>query len=145
MTNQTKTKEKKATLILKTETAITYDVFENILVTALEGGSNFWYTLPEQKLREKLTLTEKGEPLSTRIAKQLFEDSKFELIIGDVESEDEEEDPLGRVTQESMMKALKIASKDYRDVFNNIMTEDYDANDADIVFQLATMGEVVYG
>jgi hypothetical protein len=46
---------------------------------------------------------------------------------------------------DSILEAITIIKKDYPDVWENILDEQYDANDADIFLQLCVMGEVVYG
>jgi len=74
---------------------ISYDLFEGILVTALEGGSNYWYMLD---LNDTGVPKEKyaGEPLSVKVAKMIWYDR-------------------------------------------------IDADDADVFFQIATMGEITFG
>lgn len=119
--------------------------FDNVIITALEGGSNYWYQLYTDEYRDQLVpKTEKRPALSERISQSLYTNPKFELKVYDVENPD---DLLGTVTQASMFKAFQIAEKDYFFVWKHITenTEDFDATDADIVFQLATMGKVVFG
>jgi hypothetical protein len=64
------------------------------------------------------------------------------MRVYDKENEDE---LLEKVTQESCKRAFKLMSELYPDNIDNIIEEDYDANDADIFFQLATMGKIVFG
>ena len=123
--------------------SIYFDKFENVIITALEGGSNYWYQLIDEDYRDKLPpKTVERQSLSERIAYALYTDPKFELPVYDVEEPDE---LLGKVTQYSMYRAFEIAKSDYPDAYENIMEEKYDATDADILFQLATMGELVFG
>ena len=119
----------------------------DLIVTALEGGSNYWYMLGDQyifpaSVDETLCLTE-------RIGHTLYDDERWGLPVYDVEYEgDYYEDlggALGIVTNASCQKAFEIMSTDYPDVLGRIFEEQYDALDADIFFQLAVMGEVVYG
>ena len=44
-----------------------------------------------------------------------------------------------------MFKAFEIAEKDYNEFYERIMADNYDAGDADVLFQLATMGKLVFG
>jgi len=123
--------------------SIHFDKFADIIITALEGGSNYWYQLIDEDYRDKLPpKTVERQSLSERIAYALYTDPKFELPVYDVEEPDE---LLGKVTQESMYRAFELAKIDYPDAYENIMEEQYDASDADILFQLATMGELVFG
>jgi hypothetical protein len=119
------------------------DKFVDVIVTALEGGSNYWYQLIDEDYRDKLPpKSPQHQALSERIAYALYINPKFELPVYDVEEPDE---LLGKVTQQSIYRAFEIAKKDYPDAYENIMEEQYDATDADILFQLATMGELVFG
>ena len=59
--------------------------------------------------------------------------------------EDHEGEPLGYVTQESMLKAFQIVAEKYSWHYNNLINENDDAETADVFFQVATMGEIVFG
>ena len=118
--------------------------FEDVIITAMEGGSNYWYMVYTEDYKPFLIpRTEQKPALSERIAGTLYTNPKFELPVYDVEEPDS---LLGKVTQASMFKAFQIAEKDYFFVHKHIFEdEEYDATDADIIFQLATMGEVKFG
>jgi len=120
---------------------VSFDHFENIIVGALEGGSNYWYELNVAEFRNTLK-GEKGEPISTRIAQSLYEDPTFKMNVYDIEEEGE---LLGTVTQESILNAIKTANEKHSDVFYDLFEGSWDANTADVLFQLATMGEIVFG
>jgi len=120
---------------------LTYELLENIIVPALEGGSNYWYYLPDPPKRKKNDEFN-DDPLSIRIAKELWFNENYQLQVTDVENPDEH---LGYVTKESMQKALDKALVDFPHAMANFISGDYDADDADIIFQLATMGDVAYG
>jgi hypothetical protein len=117
--------------------------FDNVIITALEGGSNYWYQLFTDDYRDQMVpRTEKRPAFSERISESLYLKSDFKLPVYDVESPD---DLLGTVTQQSMFKAFELVEKQYPEVYERIMGEGSDASDADIVFQLATMEKVVFG
>jgi len=120
---------------------VSLEHFEEIIVSALEGGSNYWYDLNIDEFRKDL-LGESGEPLSSRIAKSLFENPNFEMNVYDVEDDSE---VLGTVTQSSMLKALGVAKQDYSHHYHDLMEGVGDADTTDILFQLAVMGEIVFG
>jgi len=121
---------------------ISLEYFEEIIVSALEGGSNYWYSLNVDEFEDKL-LGEKGDPLTTRISKSLYEDPTFEMNVYDAEAL--EEDLLGVVTQKSMLKAIEFAHKDYFHIYHDLFEGQGDGNTADVLFQLAVMGEVIFG
>ena len=111
---------------------ITYEQFENMFVTAFEGGSNYWAVVDTSKITGKPD----GEPWSTYLAKKIWEDN-FKLAVFDRE----EGDFLGYFTK---TRFLKHASKQQW-ALNEMITETMDANSADALFQLGTMAEVVFG
>lgn len=127
------------TLTVQINQEVTLEHFETIIAGALEGGSNYWYSLGEGIPPRD----ENQTPLSTRIAHHLFNDPTYKIQIMD--AEDEEGEPLGYVTQESMLNAFQIISKQYPWHYNNLISENDDAETADVFFQVATMGEIVFG
>jgi hypothetical protein len=127
---------------------ISFEMIENIIVTAIEGGSNYWYFLDLKKATNMPPREQNGEivPLSIRIAQGVFNDPDFRLPVFDLESEDEDEmDELGVLSQESMRNAIGLTMNDYKNTWHNLEEEEFDAGDADVLFQLAVMGEVVFG
>jgi len=119
--------------------------FENVIITALEGGSNYWYMLyNEDYIPFLVPKTEQKPALSERIAATLYTKPDFKLPVYDAENP---KTLLGTVTQASMFKAFQIAENDYFFAWKHLTdnTEDFDAVDADIIFQLATMEGVVFG
>jgi hypothetical protein len=129
------------TLELTITMPVSYEVFENIIVTALEGGSNYWYLLgdldPVRAWCKKNNI--KDEPMTIKIAMALFNDPEFMLDVYDVENED---DVLGTITQASLLKAMASRPEEALKFINE---DDYDAYTADTLFQTAVMGEVVFG
>ena len=120
------------------------DHFESVIITALEGGSNYWYQLyTDDYINQLPARTEKRNSITERISYALYTDPQFKLPVYDVENPD---DLLGTITQVSMFKAFEIAKNKYPDPYNHITEQqDYDTSDADILFQLATMEKLVFG
>ena len=54
-------------------------------------------------------------------------------------------DQLGFITKEALEGAGKLLHDKHPRMYGSILSEDFDANDADVWFQLAIMGDVVYG
>jgi hypothetical protein len=46
---------------------------------------------------------------------------------------------------DSLLDAIQKLKDEYPRVYENIIDEEYDAEDADVFFQLAVMGEVTFG
>jgi hypothetical protein len=121
---------------------IEYQTFEDVLVTALEGGSNYWYLLKDSipKLSGR-----PGLALSERIAQCVWNGNaeiEYKLNIYDLE---DEEELLGTLSNESAHTGFQLMAEEYPEAFARILNEQYDADDADIWFQLTIMGEVVFG
>lgn len=116
---------------------------ENIMVGALEGGSNYWYFLDDdgcQAIRN--VVTRDDDPyLSTSITKAVM-DHGASIPIRD------NEDPdviLGHLTKDSIKKGIVKALDDDSYAIKNIMNDRDDAYDADVMFQYFLLGEIVYG
>jgi hypothetical protein len=119
---------------------ISYNLFENILVTALEGGSNYWYTLDLTDLGEERNKY-LNEPLSVRISKMIWYD-RINLRVMDAEEEDV---LLGEVNIATIKTAFEKICSQYPETYLNLIQENFDADDADVFFQIATMGEITFG
>jgi hypothetical protein len=120
------------------------EVLEDIFVTALEGGSNYWYYLPEESIKAIRKAVPKSEDpyLSTAILKAIL-DHDVKIAINDAEDEDE---VIGVITRGTMQARLQLLSdSNERWALERHMREEGDAGSADVVFQYLTMGEVVYG
>jgi len=126
---------------LKLELELTYETFENIIVTALEGGSNYWHMLGDTKGIPKRDDMPNEAP-SQRIAYGLWHNKDSELPIWDLEEEDE---LLGTLTYDSVREGMQIACDNYLEEINMMIGEDYDAWTADTLFQVLVMGEVTFG
>ena len=124
--------------------SISREVLEDIFVTALEGGSNYWYYLPEESIKAIRDAVPKSEDpyLSTAILKAIL-DHNVKVLVNDAEDEDE---LIGMITRGTMQARLQLLSdSDSRWALESHVREDGDASSADVVFQYLAMGEVVYG
>jgi hypothetical protein len=127
-----------------------YKTAQDLLVTALEGGSNYWYYLPDISMVPKtysaphdLTYTEPGsqlDPVSIRIAKAVWAGAS--VPVQDVE----DHTPLGVIAKDGLLAALdRMIAGNGKRAAGRIIAEDYDAGDADLWLQFAVMGKAVYG
>ena len=97
------------------------------IITAMEGGSNYWYFLADKSM---LPAKLEGEALSERVGRAVL-DLGITVPVYDAE---EPEDKLGEITKESISKALTMMSKDYPGAFADIVEESGDADTAVIFF-----------
>lgn len=112
----------------------------NLFVTALEGGSNYWYFLPRIPAGVRDIKVELDMELTEAIGEYVLRGGSI-----DVHDAEDEDTKLGTVDMSSLLEAIDILKNDYKQVYENIIDEEYDADDADVFFQLAVMGEVTFG
>lgn len=120
------------TLKIQVTVEITEEQIKDVLVTALEGGSNYWYELDIK--------APKGTPYEDYITQQVI--SGESIPVYDIEDEDEDRVPLGFINLENMERGFYLYSKDRDLVY---LLDGGDAEDADMWFQFTVMGEIVYG
>lgn len=118
-----------------TEVEITDQMIEDLIVTAFEGGSNYWMEWEVSSKRKDVKWD------SNNYAKQIV-DGDIELDIFDVEDDG---DLLGKLNMECIKTGLIKMGESYPVALFNIINESWDANDADIFMQLVVLGDIVYG
>jgi hypothetical protein len=145
---------------------LTKEDITDILVTALEGGSNYWYLidLPENiKSYGQSTSEAVGEYILRGGSIDFYDKEEYydvrralkdgDYNIGDSDDmvdeksykEDIENTKLGHIDMNRILEAITKIKSEYPEVWKNILLENADAGDADVFLQLCVMGEVVYG
>lgn len=116
----------------------------NMLVGALEGGSNYWYWLDGENLWNDDRRAD--EYLESRIIRKLWDEGQS-LTVYDKEEwyASEELVELGTMTKESILEAFTLMYDDYPRHYVDLLNQNDDATTADVWFQLAVMKDVVYG
>lgn len=114
----------------------------NMLVGALEGGSNYWYSIlqPSSDIVYN-TLPNEGE---TSFAEKMYKaiETGATIEIHDIEDETEK---LGEINIASIERGEQIMADKFRNHFADIVDENDDASTADVWFQLCCLGDVIYG
>jgi hypothetical protein len=129
---------------MKLEIELSREVLEDVFVTALEGGSNYWYFLSDYTCKKIRSVVSRDEDpyMATAMLKAIL-DHGIEVAINDVESEEEE---IGWISKETMQERLQdLYNSDYRWALESHMEGNGDSESADIVFQYLAIGEAVYG
>jgi hypothetical protein len=123
--------------------AITYEMFENWIVTALEGGSNYWCYIKHDSIPNSVKEKYKEETLAFTqlIAKAIW----VEKLPIQVYDEGQECELLGVIDMKSVKKGLESLCEHHEEIFKKLMKEEYDANDADVFFQYIVMNELTFG
>jgi hypothetical protein len=122
---------------------ITDDMRFSLLVTALEGGSNYWYFIPDTtEIDKEYPETKHNEGLDTFVGKMwnaILNGASVEII--DVESEEF----LGNINYKGILVGEGKMIQNSPRHFADILADNMDAITADVWFQYCVMGEVVYG
>lgn len=129
---------------MKVSFNISEQSMEDMFVTALEGGSNYWYWLQESevaKIRKAVPKSEE-ECLSVALSRAVMKHG-VDVAIHDYE---DQESMLGVISMDTIEKRLqKLADSEQSWALNSMMTDDMDGDAADVIFQYITLGEVVFG
>lgn len=130
---------------IRIKKAIERQVLEDVFVTALEGGSNHWYWLPEKEvLKVRKAVPKSVEPcLSVALFKAVI-DCDIEVDLYDCEDMVE---LLGTISAHSIERRLQSLADNnlYAWALDLHLREEGDATSADIIFQYIALNEVIYG
>lgn len=124
---------------------VTRDTLENIFVTALEGGSNYWYFLSEDAIRLiRKAVPKKEEPYLAIAMLQAILDHNVIVPINDAENEDE---VVGHISRDTMQQRLSLLANSEGVVhcLEAELSGNGDAETSDVVFQFLAMGDLIYG
>jgi hypothetical protein len=152
------------TMTIEVNIQISQDAIESMLVTAYESGIDYWcYISLEDKRKASLWLDKEIEAKRLTRDKSvhyqwmdaIFQGYPNPIRIFDVEEAFEvttyedfnDMEPIGFLSMENIKKGLEKASKEYQNVFNQYFPEytNGDSCDADLLFQLICLDDVVYG
>ena len=111
------------------------EMIECLIISALEGGSNYWYFLPDLSMVER----REGFCLTEDIVHAV--DQGLIIPVHDIETGE----PLGFISKHGIKKAVKLMHDNHPRHYADVLYESYDAITADVFFQLVVMGDVVYG
>jgi hypothetical protein len=111
---------------------------EDLLVTALEGGSNYWYHLPDLSMVEKYR--KPSQSMSERI--WLAVRKGCVIPVHDCENEDE---MLGEISKERIAEGEEAMKENSPEHWENANDDNWDAETADVWFQYVVLNELTYG
>jgi hypothetical protein len=126
---------------------VTLEVKEqNILdtiITAIEGGSNYWYFLSDDAMDTVRLHVPYDECPYISEALGIAVMKGAAVPINDAE---DEETVLGILTKESIAEGLQKAGEDGREELSMLLEDEItDANDSDVLFQYFVLGEITFG
>jgi hypothetical protein len=119
-------------------------VLENVFVTAIEGGSNYWYYLSNSavKLIREAVPKEQEPYLAVAMLKAVLDHN----VIVPINDAEDELEVVGHLSNATIQKRLNILSKDkgLKWCLEAELSGNGDAETSDVVFQFLTMGEYTY-
>ena len=123
---------------------VSRQTMENIFVTALEGGCNYWYYLSKEAVTRVRSAVPKSEEecLSVAIFRAVY-DHDVEVPINDIENPSE---VLGVLNKSEMpLRINKMIEDGHIDAIVSEIREEGDAETSDMIFQYLVMNEIVFG
>ena len=122
---------------VKIEFKIEEETIKNLLTSALEGGSNYWYYLPDLSM---CAPSDGKTPTVTRIWNAIKEGKR--VPVQDYESGEH----LGYISWEGIKHGIGIMADD-KDMKHHLLAaieQQDDAETGDVFLQYVVMGELVY-
>lgn len=143
---------------MKVTVEITPEQIACLLVSAFEGGSNYWYEITKQKRPTKFDLycgkpEDKADFRGTDGKPQIFPHVDFpmnpggSLTISSTEATTEDGPGPRVLSLTTIQRGLQDMAKsaDYAHHFADIIRDDTDATTGDVFLQFCLYGEVLYG
>ena len=123
---------------------VTINIPDQVIIdsisTALEGGSNYWYNLPDTSMVEKI----EGKYFANRLFISAMNGAQIPVEdIDEFDEETEDFEAIGYISKENIERGIQL----YIENGNRLPTDDdpLDGEEADVFFQYIVLGDVVYG
>ena len=115
----------------------------DVLIAALEGGSKYWYNLPDIT-QARLNFPDKKMATSEKVIRSAME-MRDKIAVYDIEG-DSDDAPLGYISRVNIYRGLKLWFERTKSMYHALIFDSgMDAGEADAFFQLVVIGEIVYG
>jgi hypothetical protein len=128
------------TLSVAVKHSISLERISDLLCSAFEGGSNYWYVINEFVEPKALTFRTDKDQVYRHLDYPLNEGGA--LVVGDMEDEDSEDK---RLDLEAIERGLKIMAEKYPRHMLDFINENEDADTGDVFLQCCLFGEAIYG
>ena len=124
------------------KTKITREILENIFITALEGGSNYWYWLESDDIEKARGICINSQSTSEALFEAIY-DHGMVLPIYDIESI--EDGPIGELDRDTFQERLQKCYNEMPLHLQSELSENGDAESSDVIFQYLALDELIYG
>jgi len=124
---------------------VSREVLESIFITAIEGGSNYWYYIGEEAVKaiNNVCPRASGMAFSERVFTAVY-DYDVEVALHDIEDIDGE--PIGVLSKDTFKERLeRCANEGNMWALQQEIDEQGDAATSDVVFQYLALNDCVYG
>jgi hypothetical protein len=123
---------------------VSREVLENIVVTALEGGSNYWYCIGEEAINRINSVAPRtnDSSFSERLIKAVFD---YGVIVPIHDVEDTDGEPIGELNVKTFEERLELCASEALWALQEEIDERGDAGSSDVVFQYLALGDYIYG
>ena len=111
---------------------VTDDEANSLIVSAIEGGSNYWYMIQESDMSK------------TKYPAEAPMNGGHLMINDEVAAEGEAIDPV-KIDKQRIHEALQIMADKYPKHFADIMDDNADQGTGDVLLQCAVFGKLIYG
>lgn len=113
-------------------------VVDNLITTAFEGGSNYWYMVSKSSVKKPKGFV-RNENIHYEFLDKVYQGSSCKVY--DVENDEY----LGEINNRAISRGIRLMFEKYPQLMADAIAEEYDADSADLFLQMVVMGEVVYG
>lgn len=124
---------------------VSREVLESIFITAIEGGSNYWYYIGEESVKaiNNVCPRASGMAFSERVFTAVY-DYDVEVALHDIE--DIEGEPIGVLSKNTFKERLeRCANEGNMWALQQEIDEQGDAASSDVAFQYLALNDCVYG
>ena len=114
--------------------------YENFMVTAFEGGINYWANY--YSVQPSHSHTGGLNPYYSYLP--VIADEDYFVAFKDVDGDNGIKGKIYKLTKKSLQRGLDIIKSKYPRDYKDLKDENYDADTADILVQCSLFGEIVY-
>jgi len=121
---------------------VSREVLENIFITAIEGGSNYWCAFSDEAIAIVNNTIPRADSssFSEHVFKAVY-DGEAKIPIHDAE----DDELIGELSKDTFQERLQICADEALWALQEERDERGDAASSDVVFQYLAMGDFIYG
>lgn len=123
---------------------VSREVLESIFITALEGGSNYWYYIGKDAINRINSVAPRtsDSSFSERLFRAVFD---YDVVVPIHDIEDTNGDPIGEINVKTFQERLELCASEALWALQEEIDERGDAGSSDVVFQYLALGDFIYG